>query len=61
MIQIIGLMIGAYIFTRMLDLSMRKDTHTVLRWIAVLTAFFDCLMIVLLLSMGNDTAAFRPR
>lgn len=38
MVQLIGIMIGAYIFTRTVEISLHKDTHIALGILAILTA-----------------------
>ena len=55
MIQIIGIMIGAYIFTRMLAMATDKQVHAVARVLAVLTMLID-LFCVLMLFATNGSA-----
>lgn len=52
MIQIIGIMIGGYIFTRMLAMATDKQINVVVRVFAVLTILLDLLCIVLLMATG---------
>lgn len=52
MIPIIGLMIGTYIFARMLETAMTPGAHIVVRIVAVLVLLLD--LILLLLLMGNS-------
>lgn len=52
MIQFIGLMIGAYIFTRMLDTATTASVHVVVRIVAVLTILVDALCVVGLIAAG---------
>ena len=50
MIKIIGLMVGAYIYTRMMGLMMAKDTFIIIRIFAAITILFTmgcCLLLVL--------------
>lgn len=52
MVQTIGLMIGAYIFTRMLAMLLDKNVHVAARIFAGLTIPFDLLMMALLIGQG---------
>ena len=61
MIQTIGLMIGAYVVARMLDLAMTATVHGFVRAFAILTALFELLLIAILLASGSDPSSFRPR
>jgi len=52
MIPAIGMMIGAYIITRMLAMMLDKNTHVVARVFAGLTIPFTLLMLVMLIGSG---------
>jgi hypothetical protein len=52
MIQIIGLMIGAYIFTRMVDLALDQDKNIAVVILAVITAFVAVLGMAALILNG---------
>jgi Na+/proline symporter len=60
MIQIIGLMAAAYVFTRMLIFSLReypnetKSTRAIIHIMAILTALFAVACAFLLLVQGTD-------
>ena len=57
MIQIIGIMIGGYIFTRMLEVATTQSISVVVRLFAILTILLDLLCIVFLLGAGSQMAA----
>ena len=56
MIPIVGIMIGSYIFTRMVALGSHKDTGPVVKLLCGLTAVMAALGMLLLLSIGNSTS-----
>ena len=53
MIQIIGIMIGGYIFTRMLAMATDKQVNAAARVFAVLTIFLDLFCILMLVATGT--------
>ena len=55
MISTIGIMIGAYIVTRMIELIMRDDTGYLLDIFAVLTLLVTGVCLLLLFSSGITT------
>lgn len=60
MVQIIGMMIGAYIFTRMLELGMTKSAHVAVRVVAILTLLLDVFLVfVLAVFTGQEPAIGR--
>ena len=59
MVQIIGIMIGGYIFTRMLEVATTQSISAVVRLFAILTILLDALCIVLLLSSGSQMVGMR--
>lgn len=61
MIQIIGLMIGVYIFTRMLAMLLDKNAHIVARISAGLTIVADVMLVFSLLLSGVSGAPPIPR
>ena len=52
MIQTIGLMIGAYIFTRMLAMMLNPGVHVVARAFAGITMLIDVILVFALLLSG---------
>jgi glucose uptake protein GlcU len=52
MIQVIGMMIGGYIFTKMLELLGKQDTTLIAKVFAVLTMLFVAFGQLALLSTG---------
>lgn len=52
MIPAIGMMIGAYIITRMLAMLLDKNTHALARVFAGLTIPFTLLMLAMLIGSG---------
>ena len=60
MIQIIGIMIGGYIFTRMLEMMINKNIHIVARIFAGFTIALDLLCIFALLMSGLKTGPAGP-
>ncbi len=63
MIQVIGLMIGAYIFTRMLGLMIDKNpqTHSATRIFAMITAFIAVVGCFLLIVSGASLSSHFPQ
>lgn len=57
MIPTIGIMIGAYIITRMIDLLMQEKTGIVVSLFAVLTLIVTGIGLFILLVGGASTAA----
>ena len=53
MIQIIGLMIGVYIFTRMLDTATTPSVNAAARVAAVLTMLIDIFLIIMLFASST--------
>jgi len=56
MIPTIGVMIGAYIITRMLDIALREQTGIIVMIFAVLTIIVACFGMLALISSGAGTA-----
>lgn len=54
MIQLIGLMMGAYIFTRLLDTATTARVHIAVRVVALLAILVDLLCVVGLLASGSS-------
>lgn len=59
MIQIIGLMIGAYIITRMLDMAGDKNRPTWVKIVAILCLLFVALLMVFLVASSAPSPALR--
>lgn len=55
MLSTIGIMIGAYIFTRMIELMMREDTGIILNLFATLTLLVAGVCLLLLFAGGMVT------
>ena len=60
MIQIIGIMIGGYIFTRMLEMMINKNVHLVARIFAGFTILLDLVCIFALLMSGLKPGPAMP-
>lgn len=56
MIQIIGIMVGAYVFTRMAELIQSKDTHWLVKSFAVITLLVSMIGTVSLFFTGTPAA-----
>lgn len=59
MIQIIGLMIGAYIITRMLDMAGDKNRPKWVKIVAILCMLFVALLMVFLVASSAPSPALR--
>lgn len=59
MIQIIGLMMAAYIFTRMVDLLTSETAGKVAKTCALLTSIFTLICAIMLLIGGLTTPQLR--
>ena len=60
MVGTIGLMIGAYILTRMLELDLRKETHVAVKIFAALTFLLALVGMFDLVSSGSKAASSLP-
>lgn len=60
MLATIGLMVGAYILTRMLELDLRKETHIAVKVFAALTFLFTLVAMFDLFSAGTKGTAGLP-
>ncbi len=58
MIPAIGLMIGAYIVTRMFDLMAKAETHKAVKVFAVLTVLITLVSVVDILNAGSSVPRF---
>ncbi|WP_167226566.1 hypothetical protein [Massilia rubra] len=54
MIPIIGLMIGTYIFTRMLELATSKEAHVAVKLCAIITLVVVAFCTVMLFFAGSQ-------
>lgn len=61
MVPTIGIMIGCYIFTRMLDIGSRKESNWLLILCALVTALVAVggVLILFFGLLGNSAASFR--
>lgn len=58
MIPAIGLMIGAYIITRMFEIFAKKDAHMAVKGFAVVTVLITLVSVVDILNAGSSMPRF---
>lgn len=57
MIPTIGVMMGAYIFARLLEMTLHKDNNALVKLVAVIAMLVDIVCVLGLVSQGSSLPA----